>query len=341
MGSNALLELSRGPSNSVGEPSGNLRGDAHSAKTHANGKKEEAETDDDKRRLLVVEADSATRRGEGLSMTTTTTKTTNAPRCEEKDHEDGGAPTDVARPVQAARSEWRELLASSSEERRGRRLKTHPTQTKGTPGGGGQAGESIDEAATAPDAQHARDRLLSWDQDTTAVYVRVAVPSGTRARDVGVDVRPDRMTFSLAWHGAVKEASGKLRGRCVASETLWTLEDGDAPAASAAAQTDGAGDRTNRSQRRLSHVHVVLTKRDRGLTDAAWTGLFEGDEEKSLTDVLRELTHADEASARHEDLPQDVQAAIEEVRERRMMMGSGEWNPLDGTFDDFRLVLRP
>lgn len=57
-------------------------------------------------------------------------------------------------------------------------------------------------------------------------------------------------------------------------------------------------------------------------------------------EVLKELADANEPSPNHADLPQDVQAALEDVRERRLAMGCGEWSPDDGEFDDFRLVLR-
>ena len=41
-------------------------------------------------------------------------------------------------------------------------------------------------------------------------------------------------------------------------------------------------------------------------------------------EVLRELTDADEPSAKHADLPHDIQAALEEVREKRLaMVGRG------------------
>ena len=66
----------------------------------------------------------------------------------------------------------------------------------------------------------------------------------------------------------------------------------------------------------------------------------QGDKEKSLVEVLKELVECDEPSVGHSELPADAQTALEEVRERRLMMGCGAWSPTDGGFDDFRLVLQ-
>ena len=52
------------------------------------------------------------------------------------------------------------------------------------------------------------------------------------------------------------------------------------------------------------------------------------------------LGECDEPSVGHSELPADAQTALEEVRERRLMMGCGAWSPADGGFDDFRLVLQ-
>ena len=61
-------------------------------------------------------------------------------------------------------------------------------------------------------------------------------------------------------------------------------------------------------------VSVVLTKASRYLSSPAWSKLFADDaEEKSLTQLARELAEADEPSPRHCDLPEAAQIALEEV----------------------------
>ena len=160
-------------------------------------------------------------------------------------------------------------------------------------------------------------RLLSWTQDSESAFVRVRVPRGTRAREVLVDATPSSLRVRLDWLPESEAFGGALRETIVASETLWTLE------------TDGTE----------TLVSVVLQKTERDVEQRAWRGLFENYEEKSLQEVLLELTNADERSPAHSALTHETQHAIEEMRERRYQMGCGEFNPDEG-FDDFRLVIK-
>ena len=74
-------------------------------------------------------------------------------------------------------------------------------------------------------------------------------------------------------------------------------------------------------------LHVLLVKRHGRITDPAWRGLLEGDREKTHAETLRELIDADEPSCPHDQLPEDAREAVEELRERRLAMGRGEWRP--------------
>jgi len=169
-------------------------------------------------------------------------------------------------------------------------------------------------------------RVLSWDQDTTVTFVRVRVPPGTPAARVRVDARPRSLSVSLPPPPPSESSSSPhhlpsipapLRGAlvhpCVASETIWTLEE--------------------------DTVHIVLVKRHGGIQDPAWRSLFEGEEEKTIAQTLKELCDADERSPAHDDLPQETRDAVEETREMRYMMGCGEWRPDDDGVDGFRLVV--
>ena len=172
-------------------------------------------------------------------------------------------------------------------------------------------------------------RVLSWDQDTTSVFVRVAIPRGTPARAVRVDVRPRRLAVSVEAprvEDAPRPLSRALRHPCVAAETVWTLERHT--------RAPGDGDENPHDL-----LHVLLVKRHGRITDPAWRGLLEGDREKTHAETLRELIDADEPSCPHDQLPEDAREAVEELRERRLAMGRGEWRPDDGEFDDFRIVL--
>lgn len=172
-------------------------------------------------------------------------------------------------------------------------------------------------------------RVLSWDQDTTSVFVRVAIPRGTPARAVRVDVRPRRLAVSVEAprvEDAPRPLSRALRHPCVAAETVWMLERHT--------RAPGDGDENPHDL-----LHVLLVKRHGRITDPAWRGLLEGDREKTHAETLRELIDADEPSCPHDQLPEDAREAVEELRERRLAMGRGEWRPDDGEFDDFRIVL--
>ncbi len=210
-------------------------------------------------------------------------------------------------------------------------------------------------------------RVASWDQDTQCVFVRVAIPRGTPAsrvrvtsevRSLHVRVVPEKT--KAKWYGvsddgkslcltnqdatlqgaprfAEKNAppntsddarvGGALSLPCVAGDTVWTI-DRWSP--------------NDDDERDDEHdiVSVVLTKASRYLSSPAWSKLFADDaEEKSLTQLARELAEADEPSPRHCDLPEAAQIALEDTRERRLMMGAGRWTPDDPAFDDFRVVL--
>ena len=208
-------------------------------------------------------------------------------------------------------------------------------------------------------------RVASWDQDTQCVFVRVAIPRGTPAsrvrvqsetRSLHVRVVPEKT--KAKWYGVSDDGSlrvtdtdatlhgaprfaeknapptsddarrvgGALSLPCVAGDTVWTIDRWS----------------PNDDEHDDEHdiVSVVLTKASRYLSSPAWSKLFADDaEEKSLTQLARELAEADEPSPRHCDLPEAAQIALEDTRERRLMMGAGRWTPDDPAFDDFRVVL--
>ncbi len=69
---------------------------------------------------------------------------------------------------------------------------------------------------------------VRWTQTSTEVLVWVTVPSGTRAREVVVDVSPARLCLKLGWWGRVVDGplarrikvssqwyGGRLKTECV------------------------------------------------------------------------------------------------------------------------------
>lgn len=109
------------------------------------------------------------------------------------------------------------------------------------------------------------------------------VPKGTKAREISVTVTPTRLTVKLGWHGRVVD--GPLFRRCKASEATWGLEG------------DG--------------VTIMLSKDD----SYFWKALFEGGEEKSHFEVLKELVSADEAAPSYEELDDRGRDLVEDIRE--------------------------
>lgn len=124
-------------------------------------------------------------------------------------------------------------------------------------------------------------------------------PTGTRKRDVSVDVQPQHLTLRLGWAGRVLD--GPLAKRVRASEALWVLQQeedrGRAGGGNGAsqgrrqeakeAQGGGSGGSTVPAGRRLRRgaavvLQLVLPKAEEG---RYWRALFEGGEEKSHIEV--------------------------------------------------------
>jgi hypothetical protein len=200
------------------------------------------------------------------------------------------------------------------------------------------------------------------------VFVRVGIPPGTPASRVEVQSAVQRLDVRLLpektkakWYGvgtdgtlrvtdsnvtleggpsgdarATEKVGGDLTRPVVAGETIWTIDR----AARSSQNARGAHRVSDDSDPTTCDcVSIVLTKASRWLSSLAWSALFVGDPEKSLAALAKELHDADEPSPRHCDLPEAAQIAVEDTRERRVMMGTGQWKPDDPVFDDFRVVL--
>ena len=149
---------------------------------------------------------------------------------------------------------------------------------------------------------------VSWHQDSEAVHVAIAVPAGTKPREVSVTVTPTRLTVRLGWHGRVVD--GPLARRCKATESVWSLGEGG------------------------SEVLLLLPKDD----PYFWRALFEGGEEKSHYQVLRELVQADERVPSLEEVDGPTRDLVADLQEHAAMVAEGLIDPVHG-FDDFRLVI--
>jgi len=66
--------------------------------------------------------------------------------------------------------------------------------------------------------------LYTWDQTIESVTVSIAVPSGTRGRDIAVDMSGSRLRAGL--RGEPPMVDGELYGRIKTADSLWQLEGG-------------------------------------------------------------------------------------------------------------------
>ena len=172
-------------------------------------------------------------------------------------------------------------------------------------GGLGASGAALRSARACWASTDLRQRL-SWTQDSASVTALLAVPAGTRAKDVRLVLTPTRLTLSLAWHGRVLD--GPLARRCKASEAVWSLDD--------------------------TQLSVMLPKDD----PYFWKSLFEGGEEKSHYAILQELVQADEAAPSCDQVDDQTRDLLSDLQEHQGMINEGLIDPVNG-FDDFRLVL--
>jgi hypothetical protein len=172
-------------------------------------------------------------------------------------------------------------------------------------GGLGPAGAALRSARAAWANTDLRQRL-TWQQSSGEIHVSMRLPRGTRAADVAVTVTPTRLTLSLSWHGRVLD--GPLSRRCKAREALWALDGED--------------------------LSIMLPKDD----PYFWKSLFEGGEEKSHYQVLKELVDADEPTPRADEVDDETRDLLADLQEQQAMINEGLIDPVNG-FDDFRLVL--
>ena len=83
----------------------------------------------------------------------------------------------------------------------------------------------------------------------------------------------------------------------------------------------------------FTEVLVMIPKDD----PHPWRALFEGGEEKSHYWTLQEMAMVDDEHVSYDEMDEHTKELVDEMRERRQAMASGEIDP-DG-FDDFRIVL--
>jgi uncharacterized membrane protein YgcG len=206
----------------------------------------------------------------------------------------------------------------------------------------------------------ARPRL-SWRQTSADVDVRLALPLGTTARDVRVDVTPTRLRVRLSWLLNEEDAPPVLEGefyrRVKAGEAVWTVAScGGGGAGGPAGGPDDDGSEA-------AELQLLLPKDE---ARRYWKGLFAGEEERGHLQLLREAVDAEETRADAAALDAAAMGSgggggggggeegeeggdgksggggaaelLRQLRERQELVASGALD-LEHGFDDFRLVL--
>ncbi|KAG1659791.1 hypothetical protein FOA52_015892 [Chlamydomonas sp. UWO 241] len=158
--------------------------------------------------------------------------------------------------------------------------------------------------------------LFSWSQTSTELHAWLRLPRGTTKGDVRVEWGPQRLAVRLGWHGRVVD--GPLSRRVCAAECTWCLTGRD---------DSGA----------FETLHLMLPK---DAADGAhfWRSVFEGGEERSHVELLREAVDADEPTVGCDDLDDGARQILDELRERQALVAAG-WLDLETSFDDYRLVI--
>lgn len=150
----------------------------------------------------------------------------------------------------------------------------------------------------------------TWTQSTTTVEVTIALPIGTRGRDVRMTIEPTSVRLWTTFGGECAAFAGPLARRCKPSESAWSLDDGE--------------------------LFLVLAKDDGGRDGTPWQSVILGVGTKSVVNVLRDMVAADEPYVASDELDSGTQSLVEQMRARHGMLASGTLlNPEDDL--DFRL----
>lgn len=150
----------------------------------------------------------------------------------------------------------------------------------------------------------------TWTQSTTTVEVTIALPIGTRGRDVRMTIEPTSVRLWTTFGGECAAFAGPLARRCKPSESTWSLNDGE--------------------------LFLVLAKDDGGRDGTPWQSVIEGVGTKSVVNVLRDMVAADEPYVASDEMDSGTQSLVEQMRARHGMLASGTLlNPEDDL--DFRL----
>ncbi|GAX80713.1 hypothetical protein CEUSTIGMA_g8148.t1 [Chlamydomonas eustigma] len=154
---------------------------------------------------------------------------------------------------------------------------------------------------------------ISWSQTSDEVNVWIKLPLGTTRKELELKVDPTHFCVKLGWHGRFLD--GPLRRRVKSKESVWCLTGED-------------------DAKQYTVLHVMMPKDE----PHYWRSLFEGSEEKSHMELLKEAVEADEPVVSYDDMDVDAREIFEDLRERQAMVSAG-WIDLENSFDDFRVVI--
>lgn len=206
--------------------------------------------------------------------------------------------------------------------------------------------------------------IVSWSQTSTDVSLWVKLPLGTKRKELEVEVTPDRLCICLGWMAPDRPVlDGRLKRRVKSKEAIWciTIEDEDKEERGGDGGRGVAAPRRSRGSPKFSTLHLLLPKdaasayspsssspagggEESGSGEGTvgrgtyWRSLFEGSEERSHLELLKEAVEADEEVVPFEQMDEGAQEIFLALREKQAATVAGR-HSLENSFDDFRCVI--
>ena len=179
-----------------------------------------------------------------------------------------------------------------------------PAPTQQAPPHGFDARQAVSERVIIPLEAKVK---YHWSQFSSEVNLSVAIPAGTRARELIVVVQPFLLSISLKGHGVILKGSfyKGVRHR----ETVWTIEEG--------------------------MLRILLVKGDQ----QSWKKLFPHEQEMSPMQAIQQICEDPEpVSHGYMDLTPEARGIVDMHRSFKHAMATGDYNEAQELEEEMKLM---
>ena len=146
-----------------------------------------------------------------------------------------------------------------------------------------------------------------WSQYSAEINLSVAIPEGTRARDLIVVVQPFLLSISLKGYGVILK--GSLHKGVRHRETVWTIEEGI--------------------------LRILLVKGD----GQSWKKLFPSEEAKMPAQAIKEVCEDPEpVSHSYMDLSPEARGIVDLHRQYKHLMATGDYDGAQELEEEMKLM---